>query len=1109
MEKFFKIFFSMKMMTMGLFIFLIAIGAATFLESAYDIQTARILIYNSLLFEILLAYLGINLISNIFEHRMFRREKISVLSFHLSFIIILIGSWTTRYVSFDGIMLIREGEKSNFIYSSDPFLWMKINDGKLQYLDSRKLFMSEQTNNSFDLDVDFPNHKSPIKIEYVDFQKKMIDTLIINDSIKSIALDIITDGMKSNYMSKNGFLMVGEVAISFDKKDAMPGIHISDVDGKMMMQSKLPLKYLPMSEMQKARESGKPIDEKLYVHVPVDSVVPFKTTTLYLVQGKQFVFKQVLKNAKMMKLSSGKRAVGSDYLVIKLTDGKESKIVSLEGGIGAIPTHETFSFGGLTYEMEYGSKKIDLPFSIACKDFKLDTYPGSQTASSFESEVTVIDEVNKHQHDQRIFMNNVMDYRGYRFFQSAYDLDDPKTPENEEGTRLSVNHDWWGTNISYVGYLLMSIGMLLSLFSPNSRFKELNAKLKKTRERRDSLKVILVILGMSIGSVSPIFAQEHNHDEHAGHNHDEHNHDEHNHAEHNHDEHNHAEHNHAEHNHVEQNHSDHQTVKQTNKKAVFQIMSKEHSEKIESLLVQDFDGRIVPFHTSCDQLLRKIYRGNKFENFNAIQTIMSMHMYPEHWMDVKIIQVASNLRDRFKVGEFASYKELATEEGEFKWMKEYDASHKKLEAKRDEFDKKIIKLVEKFQVVQAIFAWQYMKIIPVKSDKNNTWFVPLSMDLMKIDSISSTIPLKYLSSLDQACNDKEFDKADDLLGQLKEFQRTAGAKVVPSEAKIKVEISYNKMSIFKNTWYMYITIGFILLLIFFIRIFVTPSASREKRFGLIGKVLTGILVIAFVYHGVGLGFRWFITSNAPWSNGYGAIIFISWATMIAGFLFSKKNAVILAGTAILAALMIFVSEMNLMDPEITPIQPVLKSYWLMIHVSIITASYGFLGLACILSLLNLILTIFRNKSNGKIVSLNISEITYVSEMTMTVGVFMLTIGTFLGGIWANESWGRYWAWDPKEVWALVSVLVYAVILHLRYIPGAAGKFTFNVVSFWGYSAILFTFFGVNFYLVGLHSYAQGDGLGTVPSGIIITAFAFAVLTFIAYLKNKSYKKINL
>jgi cytochrome c biogenesis factor len=112
----------------------------------------------------------------------------------------------------------------------------------------------------------------------------------------------------------------------------------------------------------------------------------------------------------------------------------------------------------------------------------------------------------------------------------------------------------------------------------------------------------------------------------------------------------------------------------------------------------------------------------------------------------------------------------------------------------------------------------------------------------------------------------------------------------------------------------------------------------------------------------------------------------------------------------------------------------------------------------------------------------------------------------LGGVWANESWGRYWAWDPKEVWALVSVLVYAIILHLRYIPGASGKFTFNVVTFWAYTSILFTYFGVNFYLKGLHSYAQGDGLGTVPNDIKLTIAIFALLTGIAFLRNRQYMK---
>ena len=1060
MEKFSKAFFSMRMMATGMIVFLLAIATATFLESAYDIQTAKIIVYNAKWFEILLVYLGLNLIANIIKYNMFQRAKIAQLTFHLSFIVILIGAGITRYFSFEGLMLIREGEKSNFIYSSDPHFWFKVNDGKMQTPPfSEKMLLSEITNNYLQYDFEFPNHPDGIQIEYVDFQKKMIDSLVINDSIKGIALEIITDGMKSNYLTKGGFLMVGEEAVSFEKSDAMPGIELFQQGAKIMIKSKQPFRYLPMAEMQKARQSGKEVSDSLFVQVAADTLVPFQTTTLYQVGAQQIVFKKVINHARKMLMSSGKRNVGSDYLTVKVTDGKHSKIVQLEGGMGAIPQHVVFNLNGLVYEMEYGSSKIEIPFYIACRDFKLDRYPGSQAASSFESEVSILDEKNNYTRDQKIFMNNVMDYNGYRFFQSSYDPD-------EKGTRLSVNHDWWGTNITYLGYLLMAIGMIASLFAPIGRFRELNEKLRKSREKRELLmKSVLFVLGF--GLVGGVNAQE-QHTAGDGHNHNN-------------------------------------AAAQTPRKPIFRVISEEHSDQLASLLVQDFQGRIIPMHTMCDQLLRKVHRGNKFEDYNAVQTIMSMHMYPDHWMDVKIIQVSSNLKEKLKVtDEFASFKELADKTGQFKLMADYDLAHQKLESKRNEYDKKLIKLVEKFQVVQSIFSWQYMKIMPVANDKNNTWFVPLSMELMQIDSISSGLALRYISKLDRAAEFNKYDEVNNLLVDLKKFQREEGANVVPSETKVNLEISYNKMSIFKNSSMMYLSFGFILLIIFFIRIFIKPSPTTSKIFKRIGQVITGLMIIVFVYHGVGLGFRWYISGHAPWSNGYEAVVFIAWVTMIAGFAFSRKNPVIIAGTAILAAMMIFVTEMNLLDPEITPLQPVLKSYWLMIHVAIITGSYGFLGLGAILSLVNLKLYIFRTQKNGKIVTLNINELTYVSEMTITIGLFMLTIGTFLGGIWANESWGRYWGWDPKETWALVSVLVYAVILHLRYIPALRSKFVFNVVSLWGYSAILFTFFGVNFYLVGLHSYAQGEGLGRIPPGIIATVIIFVLFTVFASIRNKQY-----
>ncbi len=319
-----------------------------------------------------------------------------------------------------------------------------------------------------------------------------------------------------------------------------------------------------------------------------------------------------------------------------------------------------------------------------------------------------------------------------------------------------------------------------------------------------------------------------------------------------------------------------------------------------------------------------------------------------------------------------------------------------------------------------------------------------------------------------------------------------------------MEVSYNKMGIFKNTEYSYLLIGLLLMIVFFIRVFIDPTPKSERIFNRISQVMVFLLVIMFTYHGAGLAMRWFISGHAPWSNGYEAVVFIAWITMLAGFIFSRSNPGILAGTALLAAFMIFVTEMNLLDPEITPLQPVLKSYWLMIHVAVITSSYGFLGLGAILGFFNMILYLLRGNRSAVRVTKNINELTYVSELTITIGLFLLTIGTFLGGIWANESWGRYWGWDPKETWALVSVLVYAIILHFRFIPGLKGRFAFNVASLWGYSAILFTFFGVNFILVGLHSYAQGDGSVNLPNSVWFTAGIFLVFTIIAGIRNKRY-----
>lgn len=1040
-------FFSMKAMSLGLFIFLFAIGAATFIESIYDIQAAKIWIYNAKWFEFLLFYLTLNLIYNIFRYKMWVGEKIAMLLFHLSFIIILLGSAVTRFISFEGLMVIPEGQAIDFIYTAEPHVLIFAQDEKgVSQTIAEKKFMSTVTNNDFD--INFELGKRNINLSYVDFQSKMKDSVLIRKSFKSKVLELVTEGRQSNFIGEEESLAIGEFPIIYSsKKVPTNAIQLRDSKEGIEIKTPIELRYLPMTAMRAFRESGGEIADTMYKIVEANKWTPFLEKTLYQIGQNQVVLNNVLDRAKKMLVSTGSRKVGSDFLTVKLNDGKSSKTIRLEGGMSQLPVPVRISMNGVFYQLEYGSIRRPLPFAIGCRDFKLKKYPGSESPSSFESDVTIIDNEKKYKSNRHIFMNNVMDYRGYRFFQSSYTLDDPSTPQNEEGTKLSVNFDWWGTNITYVGYLLMSVAMILALFAPVGRFYDLNSKLKKLKERRKSLTLSLLFLGaLSFNSF-------------------------------------------AKHNHPSAN--------------TFYVMSEEHSENLASLLVLDYDGRIVPLHTVCDQLLRKIYRGNEYKKYNAVQTVMSMHMYPNYWMNQKIIQVPSAVRDRLKLKDYASPVELSSSDGQFKWLKEYSEAHQKLESRRDEFDKKLIKLNEKYEVVRGIFMWEYIRILPSARTKGHNWYKPMSIEILTEDTTSSITAFKYLGALDEAAKSNKYGKANSFLAKLKKMQREIGGKEMPSESLVRMEIRYNKMGIFKNTYRGYLTIGLLLLIVFFLNIFIN---NKEKLFLLIRQFGNSLIIFLFIYHLAGLGMRWAISGHAPWSNGYEALIFIAWATVLCGIIFHKKNAVVLPATAILASLMIFVTEMNLLDPEITPLVPVLKSYWLMIHVAIITSSYGLLGIGAILGLINLLLYGIGSRNRRELIHINITEITYIAEMTMTIGLFMLTIGTFLGGVWANESWGRYWGWDPKETWALVSVLTYAIILHLRLIPRLNGKFLFNVVAFWGYSSIIFTFFGVNFMLTGLHSYAQGEQLAKFPTWLMGLILFFVLLTLGSYLQ---YRRNNI
>lgn len=1077
MEKIFRKLFSMEMMTLGLFIFLVAIARATFIESDYGTQASKAVIYNTWWFELLMVYLCINLIVNIFRHRMFAREKIAILSFHLSFIVIIIGAGLTRYVGFEGIMLIREGEQSNTIYSSDGYLQILAHDGKTQYEVSEPLLMAEIANNYFDFSFNIPNTKQKVKVEYLDFIPNAVSKLETGVEDGKTILEIVTPGpmgMDTNYVEEGTLLQKEGFILAFEYPEAPLGaVQINKSPNGFEMTAPSTVNYMLMSD----QSSG---------DVPADSTVGFYQGRLYTMMGNNFVYKAVHEKATLKKVKSYVKEEGLDVLYIKLSTGDQEKIVELEGGQGRIPVPVFFQFAGLNYRISYGALPVYTPFFIALRDFQLDRYPGSDSPSSYASEVTVIDDSNGVQFDKRIFMNSVMDYNGYRFFQSSYDPD-------EKGTRLSVNQDFWGTNVSYLGYLLMSIGMVMTIFSKASRFSDLNRKIKGIQKKKTTLYTLILLFSLG-GSVMAQDTHDHDHSEHEHHEHDGHDHGD-----------------------MTDTTLQAETVqakrelteeeKEQWRKFNETPISPDHARLVESLVVQDYEGRFKPFHTVALEIIRKIHRKDTYEGMTATQVFLDMHLNPDYWMDQPIIAVSNpDLRKKLAIsGKYASFKDFFDPiSGLYLLEKDVEVSNRKPAVKQSEWDKQIIKVNERLQIMNITFMYKYLRILPVRNEANNSWYHPMdrSAPFTDQDSLMPRAVMTYMSALAEAKINGDYTGADEWLGHIKTYQRTVAEDIIPSEGKIKAEIFYNKFDLFQRLSTAYLILGFLSIILFFIRVFtLNPNWTKIPNL-----ILISLVVIAFILHGLGLGMRWYVSGHAPWSNGYEALVFIGWVTILAGLIFTMKSFVTIGATAILTFFMLFVAHMNQLDPEITNLVPVLQSYWLMIHVAIITGSYAFLGLGAMLAIINLIFFIFRNLENKKRLDLHINELSYTIEQSTTIGLFMLTIGTFLGGIWANESWGRYWGWDPKETWALVSILVYAILLHLRFIPALKSKLVFNSVAMWSYGAILFTFFGVNFFLVGLHSYAEGEADTMWPAWVVYTIIGFAIFNIIAIIRGVQTSK---
>ncbi len=773
-----------------------------------------------------------------------------------------------------------------------------------------------------------------------------------------------------------------------------------------------------------------------------NEAVEFQKNRLYSVADVNFVPKYIMTSAAVKLMPAPSKMKGQsfdDALIFDVKNNGETKTVTVMGQKQALGESGSVALGDANISINYGAKVIELPISLKLNDFILSRYPGSMSPSSYESNVTVKDGAQSF--DYRIYMNHTLDAGGYRFFQSSYDGD-------EKGTVLSVSKDP-GKIPTYIGYLLMGIAMIWLLIDKTSRFRRLNELLEK---QKTGIAAIIAVLLLSISHVQA---------------------------------------------------ADENGTQAVNILENAKSVNKKIADEFGSVLIQDAQGRVKPINTLAIEIMDKVYGSDNFEGLNANQVLLGMILDRPSWQQIKFIKISHpELKKLLGIASDEKHAAIVDfidmQNGTYKLASYVEEANMKKPSDRGTLDKEILKVDERINICEMLFRGKLLRMFPKPNDANNTWFDPASA-IMSFDSnrslaIRETLGGIFNSSMAAAKDESKAIEAISFVAKIKNMQQKEGAAVVPSEFKISLELMYNKLNIFKNLMFVYLLVGFALLIAEF-----ATLSNESKALAITKKASLVVLIAGFVAHTLNLGARWYISGHAPWSDGFESMTYIAWATVLAGILFTKKSTFTLALTAILSGIILFVAHLSWMDPQITNIVPVLKSYWLTIHVSMITASYGFLGLGALIGFVSLILFMLRSESKP-LIDKKIRELAVINEMTLIVGLFMLTIGNFLGGVWANESWGRYWGWDPKETWAFVSILIYAVVVHSRYIPKMNTPYALSVISMFAFSSIVMTYFGVNFYLSGLHSYAQGDPV-PVPTFVYVSVAVMIAVAIGAFSKR--------
>ncbi len=671
-----------------------------------------------------------------------------------------------------------------------------------------------------------------------------------------------------------------------------------------------------------------------------------------------------------------------------------------------------------------------LPFTVRLDTFYIDYHEGTRSAADYVSQLTITDG-NRQEHAE-VSMNNIYAHRGIRFYQSSYD-------EDGRGTLLSVNSDPWGIPVTYTGYALLFISLLWMLIkkrqgltpnsltpglTPNPSPRGEGRRYSHGRKTRFWVSSLLA-LSLSLLLITPLFLWRGVGGEAAG--------------------------------------------------GGAPTLPLEQAQELGRLNIL-YNGRICPLQTFAIDFTKKLYGKPHYGQYSAEQVLTGFIFWGDEWCNEPIIKVKGEpLRSTLQLPKYCSVNSFFNPAMGGYTLGPYVQQY--YHGNRDKFHQEVGKVDEKLQLIMELRQGKLLKVFPY-TQHATTWYSPVDRYPADIQAEQQEYMKNVFSLLNEEAHAGRFDRMNEYLTKMQKYQVRYGGSSLPTSLQTQAERFYNRVPFATILFMVNLTMAFLLV---GVRVFSRSGKRRAGSENSIGAKKTGgkihltprstllapriILTFSFLSLTLCLALRWIISGTIPMANGYETMLLMAWIILLLSLLMVRRMPIMMVFGFLMSGFFLLVSHISQMDPQITHIMPVLSSPLLTLHVSIIMMAYALLSLTFLCGVVGL-LTNLTHRS-----SLNAPQLLTLSHQFLYPALTCLGFGIFIGAIWANVSWGTYWSWDPKETWALITLMVYAVAVHNRSIAWLRTPRHYHLYMVLAFLTLLMTYFGVNYFLGGMHSYA--------------------------------------